>query len=90
MLISVRNNEEILSQGILYLKNKGLEVEIFGYVSADDWRYSWCHLANDWDGNYTFFYGGNNLITVSSNFICYPKKTIIILNFFKSFFVGGN
>lgn len=20
------------------------------------------------------FYGGNNLITVSSNFICYPKK----------------
>lgn len=40
MLISVRNNEEILSQGILYLKNKGLEVEIFGYVSADDWRYS--------------------------------------------------
>ncbi|AAO89671.1 methionine ABC transporter ATP-binding protein [Coxiella burnetii] len=39
MLVALRNVKDTLPQGIAYLNEKGLQVEVLGYVSADDWRY---------------------------------------------------
>ncbi len=39
MLVALRNVKDALPQGIAYLNEKGLQVEVLGYVSTCDWCY---------------------------------------------------